>query len=125
MTENLRFTIAAARAFIAIGIATFPLCAAEPKFDPLLPYQAEKSSPVVYDVDYSIVVTAPYKTKLLQVWLPLPQSDAGQEVESKSLTSFPAEAKPQVASEQVFGNRFAYFEIHDPQGAQILRHQFR
>ena len=38
--------------------STFPLRAAEPKLDPLLPYQAEKSNPVVYDVDYSIVVTA-------------------------------------------------------------------
>ncbi len=108
-----------------MGTAAFPLRAAEPKLDPLLPYQAEKSRPVVYDVDYSIVVTAPYKTKLLQVWLPLPQSDGGQEVASKSLTSYPAEVKPQIASEPVYGNKFAHFEFRDPQGAQILRHQFR
>ncbi len=112
-------------AVIATCAAALPLRAEEPALDPLLPYQAEKSSAVTYDVDYSIVVTAPYHTKVLKVWLPLPQSDAGQEVESKSLTSFPAKVKPQVASEPVFGNKFAYFEFRDPQGAQIVRHQFR
>ncbi|HUE69424.1 MAG TPA: transglutaminase-like domain-containing protein [Pirellulaceae bacterium] len=110
---------------IAGSLGVHSALAADPALDPLLPYEAEKSSPVVYDVDYSIVVTAPYKTKVLKVWLPLPQSDAGQEVESKSLASFPAEIEPQVASEPVFGNKFAYFELRDPQGAQVLRHRFR
>ena len=45
-----------------------------------LPYKAKKSNPVTYDVDFSVVVTAPYHTKMLKVWLPLPQTDAGQEV---------------------------------------------
>jgi len=114
-------------AFLMVGLLTLgvPLVAAEPLLDPALPYQAEKSSPVQYDVDYAIVVTPPYHTKVLKVWLPLPQSDAAQEVESRSLASFPAEVKPQVGSESVFGNKFAYFEFHEPQGAQIVRHQFR
>ena len=119
--NRLRFAICW---FVIAAAATSILRAAEPKLDPQLPYQAEKSNSITYDVDYSIVVTAPYKTKVLKVWIPMPQSDAAQEVESKSLTSFPAEVKPQVASESLFGNKFAYFEIREPQGAQILRHQF-
>jgi transglutaminase-like putative cysteine protease len=125
MTGNQRLIPATAWAVLFMGTAILPLRADEPKLDPLLPYQAEKSSPVMYDVDYSIVVTAPYHTKVLKVWLPLPQSDAGQEVESKSLASFPAEIEPQIATEPVFGNKFACFEFREPQGAQILRHQFR
>ena len=108
-----------------MSMAALPLRAADPPLDPQLPYRAARSNPVAYDVDYSIVVTAPYKTRVLKVWLPMPQTDAGQEVESKSLTSFPTEVMPQVGSEPVFGNKFAYFEIREPQGAQIVRHQFR
>ena len=32
---------------------------------------------------------------------------------------------PQIASEPVYGNRFAYFEFSKPEGAQIIRHQFQ
>jgi len=38
------------------------------------------------------VVTAPYKTKVLKVWLPLPESDYGQEVTEGELTPFPRQA---------------------------------
>ncbi len=93
--------------------------------DPSLPYQARRARPVTYDVDYSVVVTAPYHTKSLKVWLPLPQSDAGQEVEEGRLTTFPMKVEPRVGQEKRFGNRFAYFEFDHPEGAQIIRHQFR
>ena len=43
------------------------------KLDPNLPYQAKRSHPVTYEVDFAVVVTAPYHTKKLKVWLPLPQ----------------------------------------------------
>jgi transglutaminase-like putative cysteine protease len=89
------------------------------------PYQATKSNPVTYDVDFSAVVTAPYKTKLLKVWLPIPQSDFGQEVSDSKLSTFPVAVDPKIAAEPVFGNRFAYFEFNQPQGAQIIRHNFR
>ena len=89
-----------------------------------LPYQAEKSSPVTYDVDLSIVVTPPYHTHVLKVWLPVPPSDAAQEVTAPEYSTFPTDVQPQIATEPVFGNRFAYFEFKDPQGAQIIRHQF-
>jgi hypothetical protein len=47
--------------------------AAEPnKLDPGLPYQALKSNPVTYDVDFSAVVTPPYNGRVLKVWLPRP-----------------------------------------------------
>jgi transglutaminase-like putative cysteine protease len=93
--------------------------------DPAQPYQAERSNPVAYDVDFSVVVTPPYHTHVLKVWLPLAQSDAAQEVSERKLTSFPMEIKPQIETEKVFGNQFAYFEFHEPQGAQIIHHKFR
>ena len=98
---------------------------ARPAPDPDLPYQARKADPVTYDVDFSVVVTPPYHAKVLKVWLPLPQSDAGQEVEEKGLTSFPVAVEPKVGKEPVYGNQFAYFEFSKPEGAQIVRHRFR
>ncbi|MEZ6055965.1 MAG: transglutaminase domain-containing protein [Planctomycetaceae bacterium] len=93
--------------------------------DPALPYQADRSNPVIYDVDFSVVVTPPYKAKKLRVWLPVPVSDSAQEVTNSKFSSFPISVEPQVASEPKFGNRFAYFEFDAPQGAQIIRHKFR
>jgi transglutaminase-like putative cysteine protease len=96
-----------------------------PALDPDAPYRARKTNPVTYDVDYSVVVTAPAHTKVLKVWLPLPQTDAGQEVAEKDLTTFPLQVKPQVGREKAFGNNFAYFEYPAPQGAQVIRHRFK
>ena len=93
--------------------------------DPAQPYQAERLSPVTYDVDFSVVVTPPYHTHKLAIWLPLPQTDVGQEVLSSELSTFPLEVKPTIDREKIFGNQFAYFEINDPQGAQIIRHRFQ
>lgn len=93
--------------------------------DPALPYQAEKSNPVEYEVDFSAVVTPPNKTKTLKVWLPLPPSDAAQEATDGELDSFPQRVEPQIGQEPLFGNRFAYFEFANPQGAQVVRHKFR
>ncbi|MFM9114844.1 MAG: transglutaminase-like domain-containing protein [Planctomycetota bacterium] len=95
------------------------------ELNPSLDYLAERSHPVTYGVDFSVVVTPPYKTKKLSVWLPLPPSDAAQELSESRLSSFPLQVQPQVATEPVFGNKFAYFEFAAPQGAQIIRHQFR
>jgi hypothetical protein len=96
-----------------------------PKLDADLPYQAVKSAPVTYDVDFAAVVTPPAHTKLLKVWLPLPPSDGGQEVSAKDITTSPMKVAPRVGRENTYGNQFAYFEFHDPQGAQIIRHRFR
>ena len=96
-----------------------------PGLDPALNYQAERLNPVTYEVDLSAVVTAPYKTKLLRVWMPVPQSDHGQEVSSSRLSTFPTEVEPQLATEPSFGNMFAYFEFKNPEGAQIVRHRFK
>jgi transglutaminase-like putative cysteine protease len=93
--------------------------------DPDLPYQAVRSSPVTYDVDFSAVVTAPYHTKVLKIWLPLPQSDSAQQVEEGDITTFPMKVTPKVAAEPDFGNKFAYFEFDHPEGAQIIRHTFK
>ncbi len=95
------------------------------RLDPNLPYQAERNNPVTYDVDFSVIITAPYKTKKLKVWLPIPPNDLAQEVSESQLSTFPTEVKPTFATEEVYGNRFAYFEIDSPQGGQIIRHQFK
>jgi transglutaminase-like putative cysteine protease len=93
--------------------------------DPAQPYTAERFDPVTYDVDFSVVVTPPYKTKKLRVWLPIPPSDRGQEVSESRLTTFPMEVEPAIGAEPTFGNTFAYFEFDSPQGAQVVRHRFR
>ncbi len=101
------------------------LAAEEPTLDPAAPYRAERLNPVAYDVDFSVVVTPPYKAKVLKVWLPLPQSDFGQEVGPGELSTFPMKAAPTIATEPLFGNRFACFEFEKPEGAQIIRHRFK
>jgi transglutaminase-like putative cysteine protease len=93
--------------------------------DPDLPYQARRSNPVTYDVEFAAVVTAPYHTKKLRVWLPLPQSDAAQKVEEGGITTFPAKVSPKIGRESAYGNKFAYFEFDHPEGAQIIRHKFK
>ena len=99
-----------------------PAVAAEPH-DVNQPYSAERSNPVVWDGELVVTVTAPYKTKLLRVWIPIPPSDNVQEVQRSELSAFPVDVKPQINTEPVFGNRFAYFEFPDPLGAQVIRHR--
>jgi transglutaminase-like putative cysteine protease len=95
-----------------------------PALDPSLPYQAAKSDPVSYQIDFQVVVTPPYHAKVLKVWLPLPPSDAAQEVSGRELSTFPMKVVPRVGKEPVYGNEFAYFEFVHPEGAQIIRHKF-
>ncbi len=110
--------------FAGLACADTPSAKAPP-LDPQLPYQAKRAHPVTYDVDFAVVVTPPYHTNILKVWLPLPQSDRGQEVASKELSSFPLVVKPQLGKEKTHGNQFAYFEFHKPEGAQMIRHRFK
>jgi transglutaminase-like putative cysteine protease len=95
------------------------------KLDAQLPYTASRSNPVTYDVDFSVVVTPPYKCNKLQVWLPIPVSDHAQVIENSRLSTFPMQVAAQIGTDEVYGNRFAYFEFASPQGGQIIRHQFR
>ncbi len=88
------------------------------KLDPTLPYQAKKSNPVTYDVDFGAVVTPPYHAEVLKIWLPIPQTDSVQEVTEGELSSFPQMVTPQLAVEKVYGNKFAYFEFKKPQGTR-------
>ena len=107
-------------AIFAISAVTFAAHAAEPPKleapDPLMPYHAQRSNPVTYDVDFSAVVTAPGKAKVLKVWLPLPQSNFVQEVTEGELSTFPMTVEPAIGTESKFGNKFAYFEFAAPQG---------
>jgi transglutaminase-like putative cysteine protease len=109
-----------------LGLALLT-CADEapgPAPEPGQPYTGRKTNPVTYQVDYSVVVTAPANTQRLKVWLPLPQTDAAQEVTERSLATFPVKVEPRVGREKVFGNRFAYFEFVRPAGGQVIRHKF-
>jgi transglutaminase-like putative cysteine protease len=121
----MRLASAAAVCFLVVPA---PLAGAEPApaaLDPALPYQARREDPVTYDVDFVVTVTAPHQTKMLKVWLPMPPSDAAQEVSGSRIRTFPTEVTPKIEVEKKYGNKFAYFEFERPQGAQIIRHSFR
>ena len=122
---NLQFAVCSLQFAIVCWASALTVPGFADDLDPALPYQAAKSAPVTYDVDLSIVVTPPYHTHVLKVWLPVPPTDAAQEATAPQYTTFPLEAKPQIAAEPVFGNKFAYFEFHEPQGAQIIRQKYR
>ena len=38
--------------------------------------------------------------------------------------TFPLKVTPEIGTEKKYGNRFAYFEFKNPQGAQIIRRRF-
>lgn len=110
---------------IAIVMIVGTVRAADEAPNPQQPYSAERSNPVMYDSELQVVVTAPYKTKVLRVWMPVPPTDRGQELLSSEFSTFPDEVKPQIAEEPLFGNRFAYFEFSNPQGAMVIRHKLK
>jgi len=110
------------RALFLMCVASSFCFAAEP--DPTQPYSATRSDAVTYDIDFRVIVTARQNTKKLRVWIPVPQSDRGQEVKHGRFATFPQDVKPALNAEPVFGNTFAYFEFDNPQGAQIIEHRF-
>ena len=95
------------------------------KLDPKQALQGKKSDPITYDIDFAVVVTPPYHTKTLKIWLALPQSDVAQKIEGSEFSTFPMKMAPRVGTEKVHGNQFAYFEFDHPEGAQIVRHKFK
>lgn len=115
----------AAPAGLAIALLALTLPAADMEPDPAQPYTAARSDPVTYDIDFRVVVTAPQGTKKLRVWVPVPPTDRGQAVKPGTFTTFPAEVKPTIDTEPMFGNTFAYFEFDAPQGAQIITHNYQ
>src|SRR3712207_4538401 len=112
--------------FLLLGVPTlaWPGLSAENALDPQQDYQGTRSKPVTYQVDLSAVVTPPYKARVLKVWMPVPPSDAAQEVTGSRFSTFPMEVEPRIGREKVYGNTFAYFEFANPQGAQVIRHRF-
>jgi transglutaminase-like putative cysteine protease len=114
-----------ARLIPATLLLLVPLTSSAADPDPTQPYTATCSDPVTYDIDFRVVVTAPQNTKKLRVWVPVPQTDKGQDVKPGRFTTFPSDVTPTVDTEPVFGNVFAYFEFDKPQGAQIIAHTFR
>ncbi len=113
---------------VRVALILVLLCAgdvfAQAKLDPREPYRARASDTVTYRVDLSAVVTPPYKAKSLKVWTPIPPSDEAQVVADSKFTTFPMKVDATIGTESVHGNRFAFFEFKNPQGAQIVRHQF-
>ncbi len=101
------------------------LLAHDAALDPAARCTARRESPITYEVDLRAVVTAPYGTKRLQVWIPVPPSDDTQTVTGSRFETWPAAVAPQVATEPLYGNCFAYFEFERPQGGQMIRHTFR
>ncbi|QGJ70960.1 Transglutaminase [Planctomycetales bacterium 10988] len=99
---------------------------AQPTFEltPQMPYSSENSDPIQHTIDFSVVVTPPYHCEVLKVWLPIPQTNEAQQIGASQFSTFPMNVDPQVNTEPVYGNKFAYFEFHHPQGAQIIRHRF-
>jgi transglutaminase-like putative cysteine protease len=111
---------------LAIGLSFLPQQVPEQplNLDPGQPYIAERKNPIRYTAEFKAIVTAPQGTKKLRVWIPIPQSDHGQEVTACKWSTFPQAIVPTFHTENVFGNRFAYFEFDNPQGAQIITHHF-
>ena len=97
----------------------------ELELNPNVDCQAMRGEPVTYEYDYRVIVTPPYHTKKLRVWLPIPPSNEVQQYELLSSETFPLSAQPEMGTEPKFGNQFAYFEFDDPKGAQIIRRRFR
>src|SRR6476620_6037983 len=110
---------------LALSVVIATVAHAADLLNPELPYQVTRDNAVTYDVDFSVVVTPPNNAKVLKVWIPIPQTDVGQEVSNNELTSFPLHVAPQVGTESEYGNKFAYFEFANPAGAQIIRHKFK
>ncbi|RLS53525.1 MAG: transglutaminase domain-containing protein [Planctomycetota bacterium] len=104
-----------------LGVLLQSAGAAEP-LHPAQPYTAAAVDPATHNVELMVTVTAPYKTKQLRVWMPIPPSDTVQQLVSSNFSTFPDEVKPQIATEPVYGNKFAYFEFSHPQGAMVIRH---
>ncbi len=110
---------------IAIAHLLQPMAQAADPLAPSQPYSATASNPVTHDAELMVTVTAPYKTKLLRVWMPIPPTDNVQQLVSSEFSTFPVEVKPQIATEPVFGNKFAYFKFPNPQGAMVIRHTLK
>jgi len=119
-----KFSACAAVAALALHSQS-PAPAQQRALRPDAPYTAEKSDPITHQVDFSVVVTPPYHCNVLKVWVPVPQSDAAQEVNHIQFQTRPMEIEPEINTEPVYGNRFAYFEFHEPHGAQVIRCRYQ
>ncbi len=126
MTQSCRLKPLLRSAVALVLLAQSPsLLQASDVADVKQPCSAVKSGPVVWDGELVFAVTAPAQTKLLRVWVPIPPSDTVQDVRLTDLTTFPVDVKPQLGTEGVFGNTFAYFEFQNPLGAIIIRHRLK
>ncbi len=70
-------------------------------FDPGQAYTCERSHPAEIEAELQFVITAPYKTKLLKVWIPVPPTDVAQQLLSSEFTTFPSSIDPVLATESL------------------------
>lgn len=96
---------------------------AEELLDVTQPCSAELSNPVEWDGELIFTITAPYKTKLLRVWIPVPPSDVAQQVRLTEFSTYPVDVQPRIETEATYGNTFAYFEFPNPLGATVITHR--
>ncbi len=125
LPSGLRRTLAPLICMLCLFVVSHTTVRAADSLVPTQPYSATTSNPVSHSVEFMVTVTAPYKTKLLRVWMPIPPSDNVQRLLSSEFDTFPVSVTPQIAAEPVFGNKFAYFEFPHPQGAMVIRHKLR
>ncbi|MEW6159241.1 MAG: transglutaminase-like domain-containing protein [Verrucomicrobiota bacterium] len=73
-----------------------------------------------FEVEYVGQVTGiPAGTKLLRVWMPVPQDSTVQKIRNLTL-----DRSPRLTIEPKYGNRIAYWEIQNPEGAVDLKMRF-
>ncbi|MFK8114613.1 MAG: transglutaminase-like domain-containing protein [Rubripirellula sp.] len=95
------------------------------ELSPAASITGSKSMQATYEVDFRVAVTAPTGTKKLRVWMPLPNSDACQQISDRQIETHPRLVEPKIATEAEYGNTFAYFEFDSPSGAQLITHRFK
>lgn len=112
------------RVILCYMLCSWSLVSAAEPLSPEQPCRAKLSEPIEHEIDFSVIVTPPYDCQVLKVWLPIAQSDGVQKIGESRFTTRPMQVEAKIATEQTYGNKFAYFEFHEPKGAQIIRHQF-
>lgn len=89
--------------------------------EPAAAYRREGATRTV-DVTYTgHVKDVPPGTRLLRVWLPVPR-DSG--VQTITHLAFESPAKESLATEPIYGNRIAYFEVENPSANQDFTMKF-
>jgi transglutaminase-like putative cysteine protease len=119
--RNIAFPVAAVSLFActrpAVGVEE-----AAPDNQQIVARQFVKPTDTrVFDIEYVAKVSeVPAGTKLLRVWLPVPQDSTVQQIDNLMITP-----TPKLTTEPKFGNKIAYVEIANPSAAVDIPMRFR